>query len=51
MVPSSLHPKDLIDSINELEDYFEYEDIKDLDRVKFAKAKLKGCAKIWWQEV
>ena len=37
--------------INELEEYFEYEEIEDLDRVKFAKAKLKGHAKVWWQEV
>ena len=37
---------ELIDWINELEEYFEYEDIRDLDRVKFSKAKLKGHAKI-----
>ena len=42
----NLKPDKLIDSINELEDYFEYEDIKGPDRVKFAKAKLKGHAKI-----
>ena len=40
----------LIKWINELE-YFEYEDIRDPNRVKFAKAKMKGHAKIWWQEV
>ena len=43
-----LNPEELIDWINELEEYFEYEDIEDLDRVKFVKAKLKGHAKIWW---
>ena len=43
-----LNPKELIDWINELEEYFEYEEIEDLDRVKFVKAKLKGHAKIWW---
>jgi hypothetical protein len=47
----NLKPDELIDWINELEEYFEYEDIRDPDRVKFAKAKLKGHAKIWWQEV
>ena len=47
----NLNPEELIDWINELEEYFEYEDIEDLDRVKFAKVKLKGHAKIWWQEV
>ena len=47
----NLKPDELIDWINELEEYFEYEDIRDPDRVKFTKAKLKGHAKIWWQEV
>ena len=42
---------ELIDRINELEEYFKYEDIRDPDRVKFSKAKLKGHAKIWWKEV
>ena len=40
----------MIDWINELEEYFEYEDIRDPDRVKFAKAKMKGHAKIWLQQ-
>ena len=42
----NLKPNELIDWINELEEYFEYEDIMDPDRVKFAKPKLKGHAKI-----
>ena len=36
----------LIDWINEIEMYFEYEDIEDLDRIKFGKAKLKGHTRI-----
>ena len=36
----NLKPDELIDWINELEEYFEYEDIRDPDRVKFTKAKL-----------
>ena len=47
----NLNPEELIDWINECEEYFEYEDIEDPDRVKFAKARLKGHAKIWWQEI
>ena len=47
----NLNPKKLIDWINELEEYFEYEEIEDPYRVKFAKAKIKVHAKIWWQEV
>ena len=44
----NLNPVGLIDWINELEECFEYEDIGDLDRVKFAKAKINGHARIWW---
>ena len=42
----NLNLEELIDWINELEEYFEYEEIEDLDRVKFVKAKLKGHVKI-----
>ena len=51
MFSRNLNPNELIDWINEIEEYFEYEDIKDLDRVRYAKTKMKGHAKIWWQEV
>ena len=43
--------EELIDWIHELEEYFEYEEIEDTNRVRFAKAKLKGHTKMWWQEV
>ena len=43
--------EELINWVNELEEYFEYEQIEDLNRVMFAKVKLKGHAKIQWQEV
>jgi hypothetical protein len=42
----NINLEELIDWINKLEEYFEYEDIEDPNRVKFAKGKLKGCAKI-----
>ena len=42
----NLNLEELINWINELEEYFEYEDIDDPDRVKFAKAKLNGHAKL-----
>ena len=41
-----INPEELINWINELEEYIEYEEIKDLDRVRFVKAKLKGHTKI-----
>ena len=43
-----LNLEELIDWINELEEYFEYEEIEDLDRIKFVKAKVKGHMKILW---
>ena len=46
MFLGNLNPNELIDWINELEEYFEYEDIRDLDRVNFGKEKIKGYAKI-----
>ena len=41
-----LNLEELVYWINELEEYFQYEEIEDLDRVRFAKIKLKGHAKI-----
>ena len=41
----NLKPDELIDWINELEEYFEYEDIRDPDRVNFAKAMPKSSGK------
>ena len=46
MFLGNLNPDELIDWINELEEYFEYENMKDPDRVKFSKVKMKGHAKI-----
>ena len=47
----NLNPEELIDWINELEEYFEYEDIEDPNRVKLVKEKLKGHANIWLPKV
>ena len=44
----NINLEELIDWINELEEYFQYKEIKDLNRVKFVKAKLKAHAKVWW---
>ena len=51
MFSRNLNLDELIDWINELEEYFEYEDIEDPDRVKLVKVGLKGHAKIWWQKI
>ena len=47
----TLTPKDPIDWISELEDYFELEDIEDPLRVRLAQTKLKGHATLWWKQL
>ena len=47
----TLNPKDLIDWIGELEDYFELEDIVDPLKVRLAQTKLKGHAALWQKEL
>ena len=51
MFSGNLNLDESIDQINELEGYFEYEDIKDPNRVKFVKAKIKFHSKIQWQDI
>lgn len=45
----NLKPKEFIDWINEMEEYFEYEEIEDLERFRFVETKLKGHAALWWK--
>lgn len=42
----NINPEELIDWINELEEYFEDGNIKSVDRIKFVVARLKGHIKI-----
>lgn len=49
--PGNLNREELIDWINDMEEYFEYEEVGNYERVKFAKTKLKGHASIWSKEV
>ena len=46
MFSGNLNLDELINWINELEEYFEYEDIRVPHKVKFVKEKMKGHAKI-----
>lgn len=41
----------LVDWIDSLDKYFEYEEVDDKKKVKFAVTKLKGHAAIWWDEL
>ena len=52
MFLGSKNLNELIDCINELEEYFEYEDIGEPNRVKFVKAMLKSGGKSFsWKEI
>lgn len=47
----SLKAKNLIDWINEMDKYFDYEEIDEDKRVKFAVTRLKGHTALWWDNV
>ena len=41
----------LMDYINALEKYFDFEEIEHKKKVKYASTRLKGHAAIWWDEL
>jgi hypothetical protein len=41
----------LLDWINDLDKYFDYEKNDDEKKVKHAMTKLKGHATLWWDEL
>lgn len=48
----SMSPEELmVDWLNEMEEYFKFEEIEDPDKVRFSKTQLKGHLSIWWREV
>jgi hypothetical protein len=46
-----LNPEELIDWINDMEKFFEYEEMDEEKKVKFVVTKLKGHATLWWDGV
>jgi len=46
-----LNPEELIDWINSMEKFFDYEETEDDKKVKLAVTKLKGHAALWWDGV
>ena len=46
-----LNPEELVDWINEMNKCFDYEEISEDKKVKFAVTKLKGHAALWWDGV
>ena len=47
----SLIAEHLIDWINELDKYFEYDELEENKKVKLAVTRLKGHASLWWDNV
>ena len=47
----SLTIEHLIDWINELDKYFEYDELEEDEKVKLAATRLKGHASLWWDSV
>lgn len=47
----SLKDENLLYWISEMDRYFEYEEIDEDKRVKFAVTRLKGHAALWWENV
>ena len=47
----SLSTEVLLDCLSELNKYFDYEEISEDKRVKFATTRLKGHASLWWDSV
>lgn len=46
-----LSPEELIDWINDMDKFFDYEETDEGKKVKFAVTKLKGHATLWWDGV
>ena len=46
-----LNPEELVDWINEMNKCFDYEEISEDKKVKFAVTKLTGHAALWWDGV
>ena len=51
MYEGNLNVEELMDWINALAKYFDFEEIEDKKQVKYATTKLKGHATIWWDEL
>lgn len=47
----SFNEEELMDWISSLDKYFDYEEVDDKKKVKFAITRLKGHVAIWWDEL
>ena len=44
----SLEPNELLDWINEIDKFFDYDETGEETKVKFTVTRLKGHASLWW---
>ena len=51
MYEGNINVKELMDWINALNKYFDFEEIDDKKKVRYATTRLKGHATIWWDEL
>ena len=51
MYSGNLNVEELMDWINALNKYFDFEEIKDKNKVRYAATRMKGHAYIWWDEL
>ena len=51
MYEGNLNVEELMDWINALNKYFDFEEIEDKNKVRYAATKMKGHATIYWVEL
>ena len=51
MYEGNLNVEELIDQINSLDKYFDYDDVGEGKKVKYAVTRLKGHVSLWWNEL
>jgi hypothetical protein len=51
MYEGELNVEELMDWINAMNTYFDFEDVEEDTRVKYEETRLKGHATLWWDEV
>jgi glucose-6-phosphate isomerase len=51
MYEGNLNVEELMDWINTMDKYFDFEEVEDRKKVKYATTRLKGHATIWWDEL
>ena len=51
MYKGNLNVYELLDWINSMDKYFDYDDVEEKKKVKHAVTRLKGHATLWWDEL